>query len=76
MTRGPNLGGMPKAIIVRRMWSEHQERMDKMRSLVFDLMSHPDATDEQIAQVRQACINTTKRHRELRNLMLEKGFNV
>lgn len=76
MVRGPNLGGMPKAIVVRRMWREHMEHMDKMRSLVFDMMSHPDATDEKIAQVRQCCIDTTKRHKELRKLMIEKGFEV
>lgn len=76
MARGPNLGGMSKAIVVRRKWREHQGNMGRMRSLVFEMLSHPDITNEQIAQVRQCCIDTTKRHKELRKLMIEKGFEV
>lgn len=76
MTRGPNLGGMPKTAIVRRMWREHQENMNRMRSLVFEMMSHPDTTDEHIAHIRQTCIRTAERNEELRKLMIKKGFEV
>ena len=57
-----------------RLWREHENKVNTMRKLVFDLMSHPDATDEQIADVRRACINTAKHTRDLKNRLMEKGL--
>ena len=74
MTRGPNLGGLPKRAIALRMWRDHTEHVDKLRRVVFDMMAHPDATDEQLAYVRQLCINTAERTRDLRNKLKEKGL--
>lgn len=57
-----------------RLWREHENKVDTLRKLVFDLMSHPDATDAQIADVRRACINTAKHTRDLKNRLMEKGL--
>lgn len=80
MSRGPNRGGLTFVPIkenqIRRMWADHKQMLQSFKDHCFDLLAHPDATDEEVEDVRRAAIDMKTRHYEMLNLLRSHGFNV
>lgn len=57
---------------VRHQWVDHCENRRKLALNAYKLLAHPEATAEQIAEVRRVAQDTEKRHREMLELLYAK----
>lgn len=65
---------MSKRHEMHRAWKNHINNYSKFKDTAFELLTHPDATQEQVNEVVSKLRSAHKQHIEVRNKMYESGY--
>lgn len=55
-------------------WREHERNYAKLKDGIFELLAHPEATPEQLAQAREMAIRVQAKHNEAKLRMQQEGY--
>jgi hypothetical protein len=64
----------PKAVAMRRNLKQYEASVGRYKQLAWELFSHPDATPEQLADLRERAVALAKSHREMMDSARESGL--
>jgi len=63
-----------KKIVIRQKWREHLQNMQDFKNSAFTLISHPEATPEQIELVVFKARELQKKHEAMKHRLMKEGY--